>query len=115
MIILSSPCADVNARRLLGASDHVNDHVNRHSTPNLLASRVVWVYRCGVRAGRHAVGQRNDALEALITEADRPVGCSAAGLARRVNELAAHEGIMLNYDYSAVYRWVRKGECPRAP
>jgi hypothetical protein len=61
------------------------------------------------------VGQRNDALEALITEADKTVGCSAAGLARRVNELAAHEGIRLHYDYSAVYRWVRRGSAPAPP
>jgi hypothetical protein len=54
----------------------------------------------------------NDALADLIAGA----GFSEGGLARRVNELGlAHEGIQLTYDYSAVYRWVRKGQCPEPP
>lgn len=49
----------------------------------------------------------NEALATLIDEA----GMSAAGLARRVNDLAPSQ--RLNYDYTAVYRWIRKGERPR--
>lgn len=58
----------------------------------------------------------NGALAGLIAEADRRCGCSAAGLARRVNELGRIvAGVELSYDYSAVYRWVKKGERPRGP
>ncbi|GIH13076.1 hypothetical protein [Rugosimonospora africana] len=53
------------------------------------------------------MGQPNNALAALMSEA----GMSAAGLARRVNGLGGPQ--RLAYDYTAVYRWVRKGECPR--
>jgi hypothetical protein len=50
----------------------------------------------------------NEALAALIDES----GMSAAGLARRVNDLdPSHR---LNYDYTAVYRWIRKGSGPAA-
>jgi hypothetical protein len=49
----------------------------------------------------------NDALAALIAES----GMSAAGLARRVNDLGKAQ--RLAYDYTAVYRWIRKGERPR--
>lgn len=57
-------------------------------------------------------GQRNDTLAELISEA----GYSEGGLARRVNELGlAHEGLRLTYDYSAVYRWVVKGQRPEPP
>jgi hypothetical protein len=51
----------------------------------------------------------NEALAALIEEA----GCSEAWLARRVNALAAAGGMSLSYDYTAVYRWVAKGQKPR--
>ncbi|HEV2377937.1 MAG TPA: hypothetical protein VGS19_37975 [Streptosporangiaceae bacterium] len=62
------------------------------------------------------MAEPNDALAALLAEADCKAGCSAAGLARRVNELGrALEGTTFRYDYSAVYRWVRKGEQPRPP
>lgn len=54
--------------------------------------------------------QPNDALARLVTEA----GCSWAGLARRVNDLGAAEGLALTYDYTAVHRWIKKGERPRA-
>ncbi|MFI7431882.1 hypothetical protein ACIBPB_33455 [Micromonospora sp. NPDC049836] len=53
----------------------------------------------------------NDSLAALISEA----GWSWAGLARRVNDLGANEGQSLRYDYTAVNRWVKKGERPRSP
>ncbi|MDG4775134.1 hypothetical protein [Solwaraspora sp. WMMD792] len=53
----------------------------------------------------------NDALASLITEA----GYSWAGLARRVNDLGADEGLALRYDYTAVHRWVKRGERPRPP
>lgn len=53
----------------------------------------------------------NQALAALIHEA----GCSWAGLARRINDLGADEGLALRYDYTAVNRWVKRGEKPRAP
>lgn len=55
------------------------------------------------------MSQPNDALRALIEEA----GHSFAGLARRVNSLGAAYGLDLNYDYTAVYRWVKRGERPR--
>lgn len=57
------------------------------------------------------MARRNDQLDALITEA----GYSAAGLAYRVNRLGAAEGLALNYDYTAVYRWIVKGQVPRGP
>jgi hypothetical protein len=57
------------------------------------------------------VGRQNDMLAAMISES----GCSFAGLARRVNQLGAMEGHALTYDYTAVGRWVKKGEHPRAP
>lgn len=57
------------------------------------------------------MGKQNDALAALIEEA----GFSWAGLARRINDLGADEGLALRYDYTAVHRWVRKGERPRPP
>lgn len=61
------------------------------------------------------MGEPNDALAALIREADERVGCSWAGLARRVNDLGADEGYALRYDYTAVHRWVKRGEFPRSP
>jgi hypothetical protein len=58
------------------------------------------------------VSEPNEALAALINEA----GTSWAGLARRVNEMGAGEaGLALRYDYTAVNRWVRRGEQPRPP
>lgn len=58
------------------------------------------------------MSQPNDALAALVAEAR----FSFAGLARRVNELGHAEGLKdLRYDYTAVHRWVKKGERPRAP
>ena len=57
------------------------------------------------------MGKQNDALAALIKEAS----FSWAGLARRVNDLGANEGLALRYDYTAVNRWVKKGERPRQP
>ncbi|MET8117793.1 hypothetical protein [Micromonospora sp. NPDC005291] len=57
------------------------------------------------------MNEPNDVLAALIVQA----GWSWAGLARRVNELAASEGQALRYDYTAVNRWVKKGERPRPP
>lgn len=53
----------------------------------------------------------NETLGALIAEA----GFSWAGLARRINDLGANDGPTLRYDYTAVHRWVRKGERPRPP
>ncbi len=52
---------------------------------------------------------RNDQLDVLIAEA----GISHAGLARRVNLLGTEQGLDLDYDYTAVYRWVAKGQQPR--
>lgn len=51
----------------------------------------------------------NTALAALLREA----GMSLAGLARRVNDLGVTRGLHLRYDYTAVYRWIKKGERPR--
>ena len=45
----------------------------------------------------------------------REAGMSSAGLARRVNGLGADLGLALRYDYTAVNRWVKRGECPRQP
>jgi hypothetical protein len=61
------------------------------------------------------VSEPNDALASLIREADSRAGCSWAGLARRVNDLGAQQGLALRYDYTAVHRWVKRGETPRAP
>jgi hypothetical protein len=55
--------------------------------------------------------QPNDSLSSLIGEA----GISWAGLARRVNDLGATIGLGLRYDYTAVNRWVKRGESPRPP
>ncbi|MCP2337240.1 hypothetical protein [Actinomadura rupiterrae] len=55
------------------------------------------------------MADRNDALAALVAEA----GCTEAWLAGRVNALAAVGGVALTYDYSAVYRWIEKGQKPR--
>ncbi|MGH2600225.1 MAG: hypothetical protein ACRDJ9_12680 [Dehalococcoidia bacterium] len=52
------------------------------------------------------MAERNDALAGLIQEA----GYSEAGLARRVNQLSCGA---CSYDYTAVYRWVKKGQRPR--
>jgi hypothetical protein len=58
------------------------------------------------------VAQPNTELGNLIERA----GLSWAGLARRINDLAAgEEGLALRYDYTSVHRWVRKGERPRHP
>ncbi|MEV0939004.1 hypothetical protein AB0I90_01310 [Micromonospora wenchangensis] len=57
------------------------------------------------------MNEPNDALAALVGEA----GYSWAGLARRVNDLGANEGRALRYDYTAVNRWVKRGEKPRPP
>jgi hypothetical protein len=57
------------------------------------------------------MGEPNDALAALIVES----GLSWAGLVRRVNDLGAQEGRALRYDYTAVNRWVKRGERPRPP
>ncbi|WKU07066.1 hypothetical protein [Micromonospora sp. HUAS LYJ1] len=57
------------------------------------------------------MNEPNDALAALISEA----GFSWAGLARRINDLGANEGRALRYDYTAVNRWVKRGEKPRPP
>ena len=40
---------------------------------------------------------------------------SWAGLVRRINDLGANEGLALRYDYTAVNRWVKRGERPRQP
>jgi hypothetical protein len=61
------------------------------------------------------VSGANDALAALIAEADARGRCSWAGLARRINDLGAEQGLALRYDYTAVHRWVKRGETPRAP
>lgn len=58
------------------------------------------------------MAKANDELAALIQQA----GLSWAGLARRINTLAAQEnGLALRYDYTSVYRWARRGEHPRQP
>ncbi|MGH3847674.1 MAG: hypothetical protein ACRDS0_40615, partial [Pseudonocardiaceae bacterium] len=61
------------------------------------------------------MSEPNDSLASLIREADSRAGCSWAGLARRVNDLGAQQGLALRYDYTAVHRWVKRGEKPRAP
>ncbi len=58
--------------------------------------------------GEANVSEPNDALAALIAEAR----LSWAGLARRINDLGANEGLALRYDYTAVNRWVKRGERP---
>jgi hypothetical protein len=45
----------------------------------------------------------------------REAGVSRAGLARRINDLGAGLGLVLRYDYTAVNRWVKRGEFPRQP
>ncbi|MCN0152271.1 hypothetical protein [Salinispora arenicola] len=57
------------------------------------------------------MSEPNDALAALVREA----GWSWAGLARRINDLGANEGRALRYDYTAVNRWIKRGEKPRQP
>jgi hypothetical protein len=61
------------------------------------------------------MAERNESLAALIVEADAVSGCSWAGLARRVNALGALQGLPLRYDYTAVNRWIKRGEQPRPP
>lgn len=61
------------------------------------------------------MGEPNEALAALIAEADARARCSYAGLARRVNDLGGERGLTLQYDYTAVHRWIKRGETPRAP
>lgn len=61
------------------------------------------------------MSEPNDALAALIAKADSRSRCSWAGLARRVNDLGAEQGLALRYDYTAVNRWVKRGETPRPP
>lgn len=55
------------------------------------------------------MSEPNSELRELITEA----GVSWAGLAKRINDLGADEGEALRYDYTAVNRWVTKGQKPR--
>ncbi|MFI6363171.1 hypothetical protein ACIBG0_10525 [Nocardia sp. NPDC050630] len=55
------------------------------------------------------MSEPNFELRELITEA----GISWAGLAKRINDLGADEGEALRYDYTAVNRWVTKGQKPR--
>ncbi len=57
------------------------------------------------------MSQPNDALAALVEEA----GFSLAGLARRVVEMGKVYGLDLAYDYTAVHRWIKRGETPRTP
>lgn len=57
------------------------------------------------------MGERNGALAELVAEA----GCSQAGLARRINGLGTETGLRLTYDYTAVNRWINRGERPRPP
>jgi hypothetical protein len=57
------------------------------------------------------MNEPNDALASLVKAA----GFSWAGLARRVNDLGANEGLPLRYDYTAVNRWIKRGEKPRSP
>lgn len=54
---------------------------------------------------------RNEALDALVKAA----GFSWAGLARRVNDLGLNEGLALQYDYTAVNRWIKRGQKPHSP
>lgn len=61
------------------------------------------------------MSEPNDALAALIREADDLSGCSWAGFARRINDLGADQGLALRYDYTSVHRWVKRGEIPRPP
>lgn len=53
----------------------------------------------------------NEPLAALVSEA----GFSWAGPARRVDALGTNEGLAPRYDYTAVNRWVERGERPRPP
>ncbi|MEU7902994.1 hypothetical protein [Actinoplanes sp. NPDC049118] len=57
------------------------------------------------------MSEQNDSLAALVQESE----FSWAGLARRVNDLGLAEGIALRYDYTAVNRWIKRGEKPRSP
>ena len=57
------------------------------------------------------MGEPNDALGALVKEAR----FSFAGLARRVVDLGNVYGLELSYDYTAVHRWIKRGERPRTP
>jgi hypothetical protein len=52
----------------------------------------------------------NQALKALLDNARM----SNSRLARRVNELAAHEGLSRGYNHSSVTRWIA-GDTPRGP
>lgn len=61
------------------------------------------------------MGKPNDALAALIVEADQRSRCSWAGVARRINDLGAEQGFAFRYDYTAIHRWVKRGETPRSP
>lgn len=61
------------------------------------------------------MSEPNDDLATLIKEADDLSGCSWAGLARRINEMGADQGLALRYDYTSVHRWVKRGEMPRPP
>ncbi|WP_018681316.1 hypothetical protein [Actinokineospora enzanensis] len=61
------------------------------------------------------MSEPNKALADLIAEAAERARCSWAGLARRVNDLGADLGLALRYDYTAVHRWVKRGEKPRPP
>jgi hypothetical protein len=51
----------------------------------------------------------NILLDAIIDEA----GMSHDGLAARVNQLGAREGLSLLYDHASVRRWIRDGTIPR--
>ncbi|WP_033818332.1 hypothetical protein [Kitasatospora sp. MBT63] len=62
-------------------------------------------------AGQKADVTGNPALAAAILEA----GCSNAGLALRVNQLATAQGLVTRYDKASVTRWVRYGDVPRVP
>ncbi len=57
------------------------------------------------------MNEPNDVLGAMIAEAR----CSWAGIARRINDLGADQGLALRYDYTAVNRWIKRGERPRPP
>lgn len=55
-----------------------------------------------------AIKERNHWLGALIEES----GCSHAGLARRINQLGAEQGLVLRYDKTSIARWIN-GQQPR--
>jgi len=81
----------------------------------MISATLSLIDNLGATERRVQHGRSEDALAALIAEADARAGCSWAGLARRINDLGAGQGLALRYDYTSVHRWVKRGEKPRSP